>query len=130
MADHRDRINDEHAKSHAHLKRFYETNPDFSNSDVHALGHDLMTAEQLRDLEASGAYDGDYFRKQAGRDPTPDEIHNKHLEARARGVRGVRSADKLIDHVAGQVEQRLPHVKRRKLPPRNAAGEFTSAVGG
>jgi hypothetical protein len=116
--DHRkasaDRLKDEHARSHAHLRRYHEANPHvLSDPETYLQAHGRMTDEQAKDLEAAGLLDREGFRRQAGRDPTASEIHQKHLEARAHGVKGVRQSHELIDHVA-----------RRLSPPRDAEGRF------
>jgi hypothetical protein len=77
------------------------------------MAHHLATDAQREDLERAGLLDRAKFRQRAGREPTAEEIQNKHLEARAHGGYGVRSADKLIDHVA-----------RRLTPPRDENGRF------
>jgi hypothetical protein len=115
--DHRERLlQEEHRRSHEHLRRFHAKNPHIlSDPDTFMTAHGMMTDEQSRDLEATGLYDPEGFRKQSGgRGPTASEIHDKHLEARAHRVKGVRQASELIEHV-----------HRRLVPPRNKDGQFT-----
>ena len=124
MNNHHDRLRDEHARSHDHLRRFHQENPGFLDDPaIRAMGHHLVTAAQASDLEKAGLYDPEGFRKlSSGRDPTPDEISQKHLEARTHGGYGVRRADQLIHHAAGEIEKRIPGVRRRQ--PRNEDGTF------
>jgi hypothetical protein len=113
--DHHDRMRAEHARSHEHLRRFHAANPHvLSDPDTYMTAHGMMTEAQRDDLEHAGLYDPEGFRKlSGGRDPSASEIHDAHLSARARGVKGVRQAHELIDHVA-----------HRLAPPRRANGRF------
>jgi hypothetical protein len=104
---------EEHARSHEHLRKFHEANPAFKHPDVHALGHHLMTAAQREDLERAGLINHDIFREVAGRDLEDDDVHNLHLRARADGHRGVRGHKELVEHCAQEIERRIPSLKRR-----------------
>jgi hypothetical protein len=115
---HQERMRDEHARSHGHLKRWHEQNPGFlDDPETYLTAHGMMTDEQARDLEAAGLLDRAKFRAQAGRDVRASEIHDKHLEARAHGVKGVRSADRLIEHVHNKLDE-------RRRQPRHDDGTF------
>ena|SRR5258708_7122457 len=114
MSDYHERLRAEHARSHTHLKRYHEQNPHvLSDPETYLTAHGLCTEAQIEDLERAGLLDRSKFRQQAGRDVRASEVHDAHLEARTRGVKGVRQAHELIDHVA----RRLP-------PPRRADGTF------
>jgi hypothetical protein len=109
---HRARLRNEHALSHAHLRKFDADNPGFLDHPiVREVGHHLVTNAQREDLERSGLYDA--FRKQAGRDPTDSELQDLHLHARAHG-HPVRPAHQLIHDVASDIERRVPSLRRRQ----------------
>jgi hypothetical protein len=111
---HQERMQAEHKRSHEHLRRYHEKNPGvLDDAETYLQAHGLSTDAQLEDLERAGLYDPEGFRKlSGGRGPTASEIHDKHLEARAHNIYGVRSADQLIDHV------------HSRLRPRRADGTF------
>ena len=113
----RDRLlREEHRRSYEHLARYHDANPGvLDNADTYMTAHGMMTEAQRDDLEHAGLYDPEHFRKlSGGRDPSASEIHDHHLLARSHGVKGVRSASELIDHVHGQLHGQ----------PRRADGTF------
>ncbi len=47
-------------------------------------------------------------------DLTPLEVANAHIEARARGMAGVRPIEKLMDDVAAQIESAIERRRKEK----------------
>jgi len=109
MPDRAQRLRDEHARSHGYLKQYHAKNPSvLSDPENYLQAFGMCTDEQLKDLRAAGV--------PLSANPTATEIHQAHLEARAHAPHRVRSADKLIEHVHGELE------KRRR--PRESDGTF------
>src|SRR5258706_13104241 len=108
------RIRGEHARSMESLRRFNELNDAFEDPLVQAAGKAAMASEQYADLVNAGHLNVEKFKEQTGRAPTDHDVFQLHLEARANGVRGLRSTEKLLDDVAGTIEEKFG-VKRRIL---------------
>lgn len=89
-----------------------EDNDPFHDPLVMAAGKAAMVDEQYHDLVNAGFLDVQQFREKTGRNPTENDIFNLHLQARAQGVRGVRSDDELLDATAGRIEDRFG-IRRR-----------------
>jgi hypothetical protein len=106
------RLRAEHARSMDSLRKFSELNDAFEDPLVQAAGRAAMVNEQYNDLTRAGFLNVEKFRETTGRNPTDADIFNLHLEARANGVRGLRSTEKLLDDVAATIEEKFG-VKRR-----------------
>jgi hypothetical protein len=107
------RLRAEHTRSMESLRKFNELNDAFEDPLVQAAGKAAMASEQYADLVNAGHLNVEKFREATGRDPTDHDIFQLHLEARANGVRGLRSTEKLLDDVAGTIEEKFG-VKRRR----------------
>jgi hypothetical protein len=106
------RVRSEHARSMESLRKFNDLNDAFRDPLIQAAGSAAMASEQYSDLVNAGFLNVEKFRETTGRNPSDHDIFQLHLEARANGVKGLRSTDKLLDDVATTIEEKFG-VKRR-----------------
>jgi hypothetical protein len=100
----RERIRDEHARSHDALRQFDQAHPAFLQHPVVLLvGHQLLSDAQRLDLANAGLLPAGHV--------SDAQVNDLHLRARAGG-HPVRSAGQLIEHAASECERRLPELKR------------------
>src|SRR5258708_20071044 len=113
------RLRAEHARSMASLAKFNELNDAFEDPLVQAAGKAAMASEQYADLVNAGHLNVEKFREATGRNPTDQDIFQLHLEARAAGVRGLRSTEKLLDDVPSTPQEKFGLKKQLTAPSPN-----------
>jgi hypothetical protein len=108
------------ARSMEELAAFRVRNPNLNDDMVEAAIERRVIKEQLADLEAAGA-DLKAWSQTLGHDPTPFEIANAHLQYRANGLKGVRTASALLEAATDTVTSRFGI-------PRTASGDASAKI--
>src|SRR5258708_19112175 len=90
-------IREETDRTNQLLENFKRDNSDLANDPlVEAAATRHITDAQRDDLLAAKAYDAEKFRKDYGRDPTPQEVSMAHVALRAARHEKARSAETLL----------------------------------
>src|SRR5258708_25636412 len=102
------RIRDETDRTNRLLEKFKHDNSDLANGPwVEGAATRHSTDATGDDLVAAKAYDAEKFRKDYGRDPTPQEVSMAHVALRAARHEKARSAETLLNNAADVVSERF-----------------------
>jgi hypothetical protein len=113
------RLDAELRRTQEALAKFKQEEERFvSNVDAIALGEHHVYREYLDDLQQSGAFDIERFRRDnGGNDPPPRDLANIHLQLRAAGTPGIRSFDECLRASARKTAEKLPGAYLRETDP-------------
>jgi hypothetical protein len=102
-------------RSMEELSEFRAQNPGLKDDLIEAAVERRVIQLQLDDIKAAGA-DVAAWTKTLGHEPTPFEISQCHLNYRANGLKGVRTASALLEAASDSVATRFNIQRKAKNP--------------